>query len=71
MRGADVFEHVDISVPGHVAVSVVAPIARSRLLAGGWSLVRPAARRLSAIGVSARVVVQVEVEIADVQNFEC
>jgi hypothetical protein len=64
-----VLEHVDERVPRHVAVPVVAPVARSRLRGGGWTLVRPAARRLSAIGVAAGVVVQVKVEIADVQKF--
>jgi len=69
MRGADVLEHVDERVPRHVTVPVVAPVARSRLQGGGWSLILPAARRLSAIGVAAGVVVKVEVEITDVQDF--
>jgi hypothetical protein len=70
MGGADVLEHVDERVPRHVAVPVVAPVARSRLGGGGRALLRPAARRLAAVGVTAGVVVQVQVEIAEVQHFE-
>lgn len=70
VRVSDVLEDIDKGVPRRVAVSVVAPVAGGSALVEGRTLIRPAAGWLLAFGVRPRCIVQVQMQIADVQNFK-
>jgi hypothetical protein len=67
---SDVLENIDERVPRRVAVSVVAPVAGGSALVEGRTLIRPAAGWLLAFGVRPRCIVQIQMQIADVQNFK-